>query len=686
MWRRHVRWRLLRRRHLLQWRLPLQSSFCGSDCSEKCCPNDCSGHGRVSGGRARRVSLRSATAARTARCACPNDCSSRGASSSLRRALANKGAWSAVCGCHAGFGFDCRCSRASPLLGAATATMRRATASGRRSGTPAAERRPKTAVAPTACASACRAGVETTAPRRCAPTAAAATAIAPTRSSASAMTAGSATTAPRRRAPMTALAKASARPGFATASQGCTGANATCACALARMPPAPATASATTGSASASRATAAPTARRACALAAAAATAPATGTRARATPGGVGPRAQRRTAQRVSGPGLCSNGTCFCGRGTGLDCSVRACPNDRTAHGVCEDFHCVCDPGSRAPTARRACGLSVRARLLRRRDALLRGRSRASVHRDALPQRLQSQRRLRRRRLPLPRWLLWRRLLARRLSADCSGNGECGANGTCTCFEGFGGPDCALATCSAACVRTAGATMACHRNPGLRASTAPRASCERLLGPRRASSKRACATPAGPPPTAQSQLPGDCNGNGLCIDGKCHCSAGYGGRLCPRSSANGLARSGCAARPRARATPAHVMTKPRPAFCRRSPVRHSAVATSPSVTACPPASQPWRLRQLDLLLQARLVWPRPQLAVASLAAPPTAGATRAAAGAIWSGDDCRLPSAQWPRLCAKLRPHASHARQALRRGYVSGARMLHQMCQLHGTL
>lgn len=97
---------------------------------------------------------------------------------------------------------------------------------------------------------------------------------------------------------------------------------------------------------------------------------------------------------------------------------------------------------------------------------------------------------------------------------NCNGKGECGSNGKCECFPGFGGRDCSLVSCPVLCSAHGyyeNGKCSCFFDWHGSECQVPRDQCE---------------------------MP-DCNGNGVCGEkGRCRCFKGFEGKFCEKQSCN----------------------------------------------------------------------------------------------------------------------------------------------------
>ncbi|XP_067842363.1 teneurin-4 isoform X7 [Heptranchias perlo] len=125
--------------------------------------------------------------------------------------------------------------------------------------------------------------------------------------------------------------------------------------------------------------------------------------------------------------------------------------------------------------------------------------------------------------------------------ANCYGNGEC-MSGTCHCFLGYIGPDCARASCPVLCSGNGqyvkgrclchsgwkGAECDIPTNQCLDPSCGNRGTC--IIG--------TCICNSGYKGESCEQvdcLDSTCSGRGVCVRGECHCATGWGGSNCETS-------------------------------------------------------------------------------------------------------------------------------------------------------
>ena len=181
----------------------------------------------------------------------------------------------------------------------------------------------------------------------------------------------------------------------------------------------------------------------------------------------------------------------------GADCGDRECPAGCSSHGKCVGgTPASATPGGAGPTARR-------------RRAWATARATACA-RTAAP----------------PRAAGWRGAACElpACPADCSGRGECGADGRCVCDEGYGGPECAGFACPGDCGRAAAACTTARRSGSASATGWGGA---------------ACAEPACPSP--------GCGANGMCVNGTCFCRRGWDGPNATCSTARAAATAAATA-------------------------------------------------------------------------------------------------------------------------------------------
>ncbi|XP_060682603.1 teneurin-4 isoform X8 [Hemiscyllium ocellatum] len=128
--------------------------------------------------------------------------------------------------------------------------------------------------------------------------------------------------------------------------------------------------------------------------------------------------------------------------------------------------------------------------------------------------------------------------------ANCYGNGECMA-GTCHCFLGYIGPDCARASCPVLCSgngQYVKGRCLCHSGWKGAECDIPTNQClDPSCGNRGTCIMGTCICNSGYKGESCEQvdcLDSTCSGRGICVRGECHCTTGWGGSNCetPRTA------------------------------------------------------------------------------------------------------------------------------------------------------
>ncbi|XP_043547587.1 teneurin-4 isoform X1 [Chiloscyllium plagiosum] len=122
--------------------------------------------------------------------------------------------------------------------------------------------------------------------------------------------------------------------------------------------------------------------------------------------------------------------------------------------------------------------------------------------------------------------------------ANCYGNGECMA-GTCHCFLGYIGPDCARASCPVLCSgngQYVKGRCLCHSGWKGAECDIPTNQClDPSCGNRGTCIMGTCICNSGYKGESCEQvdcLDSTCSGRGICVRGECHCTTGWGGSNC----------------------------------------------------------------------------------------------------------------------------------------------------------